>query len=95
VQSLERDKRDPYRLKFPLVHRHILDVSELVMPTGSGRKRSHTAYGAIAYKLGRYKITVYHGVIRAGRDVDCLGIQVAVKNNILQTPTSQYGEVPR
>jgi len=52
VQYLERDKLDPNRLKLPPLYRHILDVSELVMLTGSGRKRSHTAYGAIGYKLG-------------------------------------------
>jgi len=51
VQSLEREKLDPNRLKLPLLHRHILDVSELVMSAGSDRKRPHTAYGDIAYKL--------------------------------------------
>jgi len=51
VQFLEREKHNPNRLKLPLLHRHILDVSELVLSTGSGRKRPHTAYGAIAYKL--------------------------------------------
>ena len=52
LQSLEREKLDPNGLKLPLLHRHILDVSELVMSTGSGRKRPHTAYGDIGYKLG-------------------------------------------
>ena len=42
----------PNRLKLPLIHRHIFDVSELLMSTGSGRKRPHTAYGTISYKLG-------------------------------------------
>jgi len=51
MESLEREKLDLNGLKLPLLHRHILDVSELVMSTGSGRKRPHTAYGAIAYKL--------------------------------------------
>ena len=51
VQSLERENVDPYRMKFPLHHRHILDLSELVMPTGSSAKHPHTADGAIAYKL--------------------------------------------
>ena len=51
VQSLEREKLDPNRLTLPLLHRYILDVSELVILTGSGGKRPHTAYGAIAYKL--------------------------------------------
>ena len=52
VQYLEREKLDPNRLKLPLLQRHILDVSELVMSTGSGPKRPHTAYVAICYKLG-------------------------------------------
>jgi hypothetical protein len=54
----------------PLLHRHILDVSEIIMLTGSGRKRAHTANCAFADKLWGNKITVYHGVIRAGRDID-------------------------
>ena len=33
VQPLERDKLDPYRPKLSLLRRHILDVSELVIPT--------------------------------------------------------------
>jgi len=70
VQSLELEKLDPNRLK--LLQRHILDVSELVVSIGSVRKRPHTAYGAIAFKLPWNKITVYHGVIRAGRDIDCI-----------------------
>ena len=49
VQSLELEKLDPNRLK--LLQRHILDVSELVVSIGSVRKRPHTAYGAIAFKL--------------------------------------------
>jgi len=52
VQSLKREKLDPHMLKLPLLHRHLLDVSELVMSNGSGRKHPHTAYGAIGYKLG-------------------------------------------
>ena len=52
MQSLEREKIDPNRLKLPLLYRHILDDAELVMSTGSGWKRPHTAYGAIGYKLG-------------------------------------------
>ena len=52
VQSLEREKLDPNRVKLPLHHRHILEVSELVMLTGSGPKRPHTPYGYIGYKLG-------------------------------------------
>ena len=51
VQSLNREKLDPNRLKLPLLHWQILDVSDLVMPTGSIVKRPHTAYGAIASKL--------------------------------------------
>ena len=56
VKSLEREKFDPNRLKLPLHHRHILDVSELVMSTGSGRKRPHTLKCAIAYILWGNKI---------------------------------------
>ena len=52
VQSLECEKLDPNRMKLPLIQRHKLNDSELVMSTGSGRKRPHTAYGAIGYKLG-------------------------------------------
>jgi len=52
VQSLEREKLYPNRLKLPLLYWHILDVSELVMSTGNILKRPHTAYGAIGYKLG-------------------------------------------
>jgi hypothetical protein len=72
VQPLERENLDPYRLKLPLLHRHLVNVSDLVMPTGSGGKRPHTTGGAIAYKLWWYKITVHHGVNRAGCDVDCV-----------------------
>ena len=52
VQQLERVKLDPFKLKISLLHRHVLDVTDLVMPTGSIGKRPHTADGAIAYKLG-------------------------------------------
>ena len=52
VQSLEREKIELYRLKLPLLHRHILDVWELLMPTGSCGKRPHKTDGAIVYKLG-------------------------------------------
>jgi hypothetical protein len=31
VQSLEREKLDPNILKLPLLYRHILDISDLVM----------------------------------------------------------------
>ena len=51
VQPLEFEELDPYRLKFTLLHRHILDVSELVMPTGSVGERPYKPDGAIAYKL--------------------------------------------
>ena len=51
VQPLEREEIDPYRLKLPLLYRHILDVSKLVMPTGSVGKRKHTTGGATAYNL--------------------------------------------
>ena len=51
VQSLEREKLDPSRLKLSLLHLYILDVSELVMTTGCTGKRAHKAYGAVAYKL--------------------------------------------
>ena len=51
VQSLEREKLDPNRMKLPRLHRHILAVSELVMSTVSCEKRPQIAYGAITYKL--------------------------------------------
>ena len=50
--ALEREKLDPYRLKLQLLQRQIVDVSELVMPTGSGGKRPHKTGGPIAYKWG-------------------------------------------
>ena len=49
VQPLERKELDPYRLKMPLLHRHIVDVSELMMPTGSCGKQS--AYNGRSYRL--------------------------------------------
>ena len=39
VLSLERENLDPNRLKLPLLHRHILDISELAMLTGICGKR--------------------------------------------------------
>ena len=51
VQPLEREELDPYRLKLPLLHRHIVDVSKLVIPTGSGGEHPHTKDGAIANEL--------------------------------------------
>ena len=72
LQPLEGEEIDSYRLKLPLLLRHIVDVSELLMPTESRGERPHTTDGAIAYKFWRYKITVYHGVIRAWLDVDCV-----------------------
>jgi len=36
VQALEREELDPYRLKLPLLHRHIVNLSELVKLTGNG-----------------------------------------------------------
>jgi len=41
VQPLEREELDPYRLRLPLLHRKIVDVSELVLSTGSGGERPH------------------------------------------------------
>ena len=70
MQSLEREKLDPNGQKLPQHHRQILDISELVMSTGSSRKRQHTAYGAIGYKLGRNNIIEYHCVIRT--DIECI-----------------------
>ena len=52
IQYIEREKLEPKSLKLPLLHRHILDVSELLISAGIGRKCPHTAYGVIAYKLG-------------------------------------------
>jgi len=96
VPPLEREELDTYRLILPLLHRHIVDVSDLVTPTGSGGERPHTTDGAIAYKLWWYKITVYHGVIRAGCEVDCVRYSSGgEEHNISQTPTSQFGKVPR
>ena len=51
LQPLEREELDPYKLKIPLLNRHIMDISELVMPTASAGKRPHTTDGAIAYEL--------------------------------------------
>ena len=52
VQTLDREILEPKRLKLLLLHRNILNVSELVMSTGSGWKRPHTAYGDMRYKFG-------------------------------------------
>ena len=51
VQSLECEKLDPNRMKLLLRHRHKLDVSEILIAKESERKRPHTAYGVIGYKL--------------------------------------------
>ena len=51
LQPLEREELDPHGLKFPLFHRHLVNVSELVMPTKSGGERPHTTDRAIAYKM--------------------------------------------
>jgi len=51
LQRLEREELDPYRLKLPLLHRHIVDVSELVISIGSGAERPHTTDGANANEL--------------------------------------------
>jgi hypothetical protein len=45
MQPLEREEIDPYKQKLPLLHGNIVHVSELVMPTGSGRNRPHTTDG--------------------------------------------------
>ena len=51
LQLLEREELDPYRLKLLLLHRHILDVSELVMPIGSGGELPHTTDGSIVQQI--------------------------------------------
>jgi len=51
MQHLVREELDTYRLKLPLLHRHIVDVPELVVPTGRRGERPHTMDFAIAYKL--------------------------------------------
>ena len=51
VQPLEREELYPDSLKLPLIHRHIVDVSELVMRTASGVERPHKTDGDFAYKL--------------------------------------------
>jgi hypothetical protein len=51
VRPLEREELDPYRLKLPLLHRHILDVSKFVMPKGNDGERPHTTDVAIANEL--------------------------------------------
>ena len=48
VQPLEREELDAQRMKLPLLHRHIVDISELVLSKGSGGERPHTTDGAIA-----------------------------------------------
>ena len=72
VQSLKREKLDENRMKLSLLHQHIFDGFELLMPTGNSWIRPHTAYCAIAKKLLCNNIAVYHGVIRAGRATDCV-----------------------
>ena len=51
VQPLEREELDPYKLKFPLLQRRIVDVTELAMLTGSFGEGPHKTDGAISYKL--------------------------------------------
>ena len=56
VQTLDCEKLDLNRLKISQLHRYLLDVSELAVSTGSGRKRPHTLKCAIAYILWGNKI---------------------------------------
>ena len=51
VKPNEREELDPYKLKVPLLHRHIVDVSKLVIPTGSCWELPHTTDGVIANEL--------------------------------------------
>ena len=52
VQPLEFEELDPYCLKLPLFHGHILNVPKLVMSTRSGGgELPHTTEGAVAYEL--------------------------------------------
>jgi len=70
VQPVELEELDPCRLKLPLLHRHIVDVSKFVIPSGSGGERPHTTDGAITNELWCYKTTEYYGVVRAGSDIN-------------------------
>ena len=73
-----------------------MDVSELVMSTGSGGERPHKTDGAIANELWSYKIKVYHDVIRAGRNVDLFrDSSGGEEHENKETPTFQFGKVPR
>jgi hypothetical protein len=72
VKPLEREKLDPNGLKFPLLHRYIIDVSKLVMPARCGGESPHISDGAIAYELWCYRVTVYQSMFRARRDIDCV-----------------------
>ena len=49
VQPPEQEDLDPYRHKLPLLQRHIVHVSKLELPKGSGVERPHTTGGAIAW----------------------------------------------
>ena len=72
VLFLELEKHDPNRMKLSPLYRDIFVVSELVMPTGSTGKRARTAYGAIVEIFLGNEITLYHYVIRAVREIDCV-----------------------
>ena len=51
VQPPEREELDQYRLKLPVLHRHIVDISELVKPTGSVGDSPHATDCTIANEL--------------------------------------------
>jgi hypothetical protein len=51
LRPLEREELDPYGLNLPLLHGHIVDVSKLVLSALSGKERTHTTDGAVAYEL--------------------------------------------
>ena len=51
VQTLQREKIDQYRLKLLLIHRYKVEVSKLMMSTGSSGERPHTTGCAIEYEL--------------------------------------------
>ena len=51
VQPLQREILEPYRLKLPLLHRHIVDVSKFVMLAGIYGECPHRTDSTVAYEL--------------------------------------------
>jgi hypothetical protein len=96
VRPLEREELDPYTLKLLLVHRHILDVSKLVLSTGSGGERRHRTTVLSPRICGNIRIKCIMACsaqcVTSTAFRDSIGGE---EHDTSQTPTSQFGEVAR